>query len=139
MLEELPIPDLKLLDIKQIRISQVGDLLYRYEHGQLPLSFTGYFKLRSMMHDHNKRGASLYRPTKARANLRSFSIKSTGPIIWNTVPSEIRTAVNRFDFKKECEHSLLTHETPLSQIEPPLIPSNLGAGSHQRTALVSCS
>jgi exonuclease III len=92
--------DLKLLKIKQIRVLQIGDFIYRYEHNLLPASFMGYFTLGSQIHTHNTRRATSYRPSRARTNTRKFSMKSSGPQLWNTIPLEIRLSGNRSRFKK---------------------------------------
>lgn len=103
----LPIfKDLNLLELKQIRIFQIGVLFYMYVQNLLPITFAGYFTLTSTIHDHFTRGASLYRPVKARTNIRSFSLKVTGPSVWNALPAEIRASNNKYEFKKRLRHFL---------------------------------
>src|SRR5678815_2724086 len=65
--------DLTLLSLKQIRSLQIGEFIYRYEHNLLPSSFAGYFTLGSQIHGHFTRGATSYRPVKARTNTRAVS------------------------------------------------------------------
>src|SRR5688572_33448297 len=81
---------LKVLNINQIRSYQIAEFLYQFENGALPTSFANYFSKTSDTHNYNTRGASCYRPIKARTNLRSFSIKSTGPKVWNSIPPHIQ-------------------------------------------------
>ena len=39
-----------ILNIEQIKIFQVGEVMYRYHHGLLPLAFRGFFKLCTEIH-----------------------------------------------------------------------------------------
>ena len=92
--------DLNLLNLKQIRSLQIGEFIYRYEHNLLPSSFAGYFTLGSQIHGHFTRRATSYRPVKARTNTREFSIRAAGPLLWNSIPLEIRSSKTRHEFKK---------------------------------------
>ena len=98
---------LKLLNINQIRSHQIADLFHRFENGVLPMSFANYFSKTSDTHNYNTRGASCYRPIKTRTNLRSFSIKSTGPQVWNSIPPHIQKEKNRHHFKQLMKEYLL--------------------------------
>lgn len=98
---------LKLLKINQIKDFQIADLFYCFEHNLLPDSFINYFSKASILHMHDTRGASSYRPIKARTNIRIFSVKSVGPHIWNSLPSQIQAAQNRRQFKRLMKEYLL--------------------------------
>jgi Reverse transcriptase (RNA-dependent DNA polymerase)/Endonuclease-reverse transcriptase len=91
---------LKLLNIEQIKILQVGEFMYRYDHGLLPPAFSDFFHQGTEIHSHFTRNASSYRPVYAHTNTRLFSIKSAGTTIWNKFPSHIRVASNLLLFKK---------------------------------------
>ena len=91
---------LKLLNIEQIKTVQIGEFLYRYEHGLLPLAFRGFFQHGTEIHSYQTRNAKAFRPVFAHTNTRLFSIKSVGTAIWNNLPKDIRDARNLHMFKK---------------------------------------
>src|SRR6218665_991645 len=43
---------LKILNIEQIKTFQVGEFMYKYHHGLLPLAFRGFFKLGTKIHSY---------------------------------------------------------------------------------------
>jgi Reverse transcriptase (RNA-dependent DNA polymerase) len=92
--------DLKLLNIEQIKTLQVGEFMYRYEHGLLPQVFRGFFRLGTEVHSHFTRNAKAYRPLFAHSNTRLFSIKLVGTLTWNKFPLHVRVAPNLQMFKK---------------------------------------
>src|ERR1043165_3670649 len=98
---------LKLLNINQIRNYQIADLFYCFENELLPNLFANYFSKASSTHKHDTRAASLYRPIKTRTTLRSFTIKSLGPQVWNSIPSHIQKEKNRRQFKQLMKELLL--------------------------------
>jgi len=98
---------LNLLSLNQIKKIQIGEFMYKFEHNQLPDTFTKYFTLGSQIHDHHTRNALAYRPVKARTNIRLFSIRINGPIFFNSIPLSIRQAKNRYEFKKKLRQYLI--------------------------------
>ena len=53
--------DFGLLRVEQIRIAQIGEFKYRYDHDLLPLVFNGFFCRTSSIHSYNTRGSNSYR------------------------------------------------------------------------------
>ena len=97
-----------ILTLDQIRILQTGEFMFRYKHGLLPNTFTDYFKTGSATHSYSTRTASNYRPIFAHTNTRKFSIKITGPTVWNNLPADILSASHLLLFKKLLRAHLLT-------------------------------
>src|SRR6218665_1027704 len=85
---------LKILNIEQIKTFQVGEFMYNYHHGLLPLAFRGFFKLGTEIHSYFTRNAGAYRPPFARSNTRFFSIKHVGSLTWNKIPPYIQLLPN---------------------------------------------
>ena len=85
---------LKILNIEQIKTFQVGEFMYKYHHGLLPLAFRGFFKLGTEIHSYFTRNAGAYRPPFARSNTRLFSIKHVGSLMWNKIPPYIQLLPN---------------------------------------------
>jgi len=89
-----------LLRVEQIRIAQIGEFMYRYDHDLLPLVFKGFFCRTSSIHSYYTRGSNSYRRDYAHTNTRLFSIKFTGTLVWNNIPLAIRSSPNLLIFKK---------------------------------------
>ena len=88
------------LNIEQIKKIQISEFMFKFNRGLLPKAFSTYFVMVSDIHAHLTRSAKDYRVTFSRTNIRSFSIKTTGPNIWNDLPSHLRDASNLYSFKK---------------------------------------
>ena len=96
-----------ILTLDQIRVLQTGEFMFRYRHDLLPQTFTDYFNTGSATHSYSTRTASNYRPIFAHTNTRKFSIKITGPTVWNNLPANIHGVSHLLLFKKRlCAHLL---------------------------------
>ena len=87
----------KLLNIKQIRFEQTSQFMYQYINNLLPSSFASYFS--PALHPGLTRGNRDFSIIFAKTNVRKFSIKFQGPVIWNKIPIHIRKATNLTHFK----------------------------------------
>src|SRR6218665_1337885 len=92
---------LNILNIEQIKTFQVGEFMYRYHPGLLPLTFRGFFKLGTEIHSYFTRNTGAYRPPFARSNTRLFYIKHVGTLTWNKLSSYILLLPNVRMFKKQ--------------------------------------
>src|SRR6218665_3428455 len=92
---------LKILNIEQFKTFQVGEFMYRYHHGLLPLALRGFFKLGTEIHSYFTRNAGAYRRPFACSNTRLFSIKHVGSLMWNKIPPYIELLPNVWIFKKQ--------------------------------------
>ena len=92
-----------LLNITQLRFMQTCEFMYRYHNNLLPPSFSSYFN--QLPHTINVRNKHDYRSIYARTNIRKMSIRYQGPLLWNSLPSSIRTSPCHRHFR----HSLRAH------------------------------
>ncbi len=63
--------------------------MYKYHHHLLPTVFDNFFVLSSRVHDHYTRTG-----TNVRTNIRKFSIKFSGPSVWNNIPTQLKLSVS---------------------------------------------
>src|ERR1043165_4798785 len=89
-----------IIKFEQIKLYQSGEFMYRYDHNLLPSVYKVFFSLASEIHSHSTRNLSNYRCIFARTNSRLFSIRVTGPSIWNKIPQGIRQSPSLVLFKK---------------------------------------
>jgi ribonuclease P/MRP protein subunit RPP40 len=91
---------LKLLKFHQIRHFQIAVFMYKFNHSLLPPWYDHYYKIGTDYHSYNTRASKSYRTIFARTNVRRFSIKFSGPRIWNSIPIRIQQVPNFFHFKR---------------------------------------
>src|SRR6218665_849667 len=77
------------LNIEQIKKFLISDFVFKFNRGLLPKAFSTYFVMALDIHAYLTRSARDYRVTFSRTNIRSFSIKTTVPNIWNDLPSHL--------------------------------------------------
>jgi exonuclease III len=91
---------LGILKFEQIKQLQISEFMHRYTFKRLPDVYVNYFNLASDFHSYNTRNQNTYRSEFARTNSRKFSIKYTGPSVWNGLPHDLRSISSRNSFKK---------------------------------------
>src|SRR6218665_1911979 len=92
--------EFQFLRLVQIRLVQIGEFMFRYEHGLLPPTFNNFFLPSFTIHSHQTRGSNLYYKPFAHTNTRLFSIRYTGAQTWNDIPLVIKQLPNFASFKK---------------------------------------
>ena len=75
--------------------------MFCYHNEILPPVFHDLFQCNSQIHSYNTRSANNYRPHACRTNLKKITILYRGPIIWNSLSSDIRNSGSLFTFKKK--------------------------------------
>ena len=91
---------LGILNVEQIKQLQISEFMHRYTYNTLPDVYVNYYNLASDFHSYDTRSVTQYRREFARTNSRKFSIKFTGPSLWNGLPHDLQCISNRTLFKK---------------------------------------
>src|SRR6218665_3751176 len=102
--------DFSILQIHQINEMQRCEFMFRFENNLLQVAFRDFFTTASDIHMHNTRTKDHYRTDFVRTNSRLFSIKCSGPIAWNNLPSDIRRLPTLYLFKKSVRTFLMESE-----------------------------
>ena len=98
----------RILQLEQIKTTQICEFIYRYKVHLLPSTFENYFNLTSSFHRYEVRSADTYRAIPTRTNTRRFSLKCAGPLTWNGLSHDIRNASSLYVFKKLLRAHLLS-------------------------------
>ena len=69
---------------------QVGCFMFQVRHGKLPEYFNNMFFINSDIHMYATQCADDYHVSFSRTNLFKNTIQTAGPILWNTVNSNIK-------------------------------------------------
>jgi hypothetical protein len=100
--------DLKLLKCKDIHNYFTGILVYKQQNGLLPAIFSNYFKKNNNRHGQETRNSNNLFIPRFRLKCGQKSMKYTGVITWNSIPTKIRKANSLSTFKQKYKSFLRT-------------------------------
>jgi hypothetical protein len=89
-----------ILTVYQLNTLQTVTFVYSALNFLLPSKYHDYFSIIANLHSHNLRSKTNLQIYFMKTNLRKFSIKNRGPILWNKVPNDIRSSYSIYSFKK---------------------------------------
>ena len=80
---------------------QLGIFMFLCHINLLPTSLLKYFSLNCNIHSYATRNAANFHMPKVRTSLLHKSIIYQGPVVWNSIPDEIRNSksLNLFKIK----------------------------------------
>ena len=97
----------KLLDLKDINSYMTGVFMYNTMHAPEPTMFTSFYRINNTYHDHNTRGCNDIHVVHAKSNVRNFSMRVNGGILWNSIPKDIRNSPSLSVFKRKLKLYLI--------------------------------
>ena len=98
----------KTLNIYDIHTLLKGLFMYNYSSSNLPCNFDNYFVQNKVIHRYSTRSMDLYRPCLFNYDLARNTIKRQGPLLWNSIDSDLRNARSKFIFKRKYKLHLLS-------------------------------
>ncbi len=93
--------ELNLLQIQNMRNSQVANLVFRQKHNILPAIFANYFTWGNEIHDHVTRNVDKIHVRQPYNDNGKKMMKYQGPHIWNKLPNSVTDAASLPTFKKK--------------------------------------
>jgi len=102
---------LKKLSVIDINKLQIAKFVHSVLNKISAPYFHSWFKTISTVHTHGTRtGNNVFVPY-AKTNLRKFSIAVAGPLVWNTIPDDIRSIFNCDIFTSKLKTYLMNQKT----------------------------
>ena len=96
----------KNLNVTEINVLQTSLFMYKLYNRLLPENF--YFLcLNNDLHQHHTRSHNNFHLISVKTNIRKFSLKFQGSVIWNKIPEIYRFAVAISSFKKLVKDCLI--------------------------------
>ena len=92
---------LKILKLFDIFRFQVGKIMFLFKKGRLLIAFNNLFMIRSQLHSYNTRNSRSFCTFSCRTNIKQFAIRIQGPLLFNSLNSEIFNAANISLFKSK--------------------------------------
>ena len=97
----------RILNVFDINDYIIGTFMYEYMNGNLPNTFQTFFQFNRDIHNYDVRNADDIHVPYGRLDIRRFSIKISGAIIWNALPGCIKNASSIHVFKREFRKYLI--------------------------------
>ena len=91
----------------RLREKKIAETLYKVSTNTAPESFMSVFRRNDEIHQHDTRHASQLVTETRRLTSSGFSIKFTGPKIWNYLPNTLRNANSLPEFKSKIKSFLM--------------------------------
>ena len=98
----------EILKFSDIYLYQVGKFMYLFKRSLLPNYFRDMFTLASQLHSHYTRNCNLFYIPPCRTNIRNFSIRFQGPMLFNSLSPEIQNGESISLFAKRFKKFLLS-------------------------------
>ena len=87
---------------------ETGVFMYKYSKGSLPDGFNNFFITRSEKHDYHTRYKDHYHETtNARTFFSDHSIRTYGPILWNSLDNNVRKSNSIKHFTNQYKTKLM--------------------------------
>jgi hypothetical protein len=91
---------------------ELGAFMYKYSTNQLPNSFDNFFTKRSDIHSYHTRSRDKYNHTRNKKVFTDQSIRTTGPLIWNSLNDNIKLAHSIKQFRNKYKSNLISTYMP---------------------------
>ena len=90
----------KILNINSINDYSRAIFWYNFTRSNLPTMFQNYFDYNREYHPYNTRYRNDLHTASYNLDVRKFSIRAAGPVLWNALPREIRDSPTVHSFKR---------------------------------------
>lgn len=87
---------------------ELGVFMYKYNTNKLPICFDGYFVKRTDIHDYHTRNANDYCLTKNRKVFSDQSVRTFGPILWNSLHQNMKLSKSIKHFRNQFKNQLIS-------------------------------
>jgi hypothetical protein len=87
---------------------ELGVFMYKYSKEQLPSIFTCFFTKRSDIHDYQTRSINNLNLTRNKKVFSDNAVRTTGPILWNTLDNVIKNSKTAKHFRKEFKTEMIS-------------------------------
>jgi hypothetical protein len=97
----------KILKIHEIYELQLAVIMYKHSRALLPYPLLQLFIPHNKFHNYNTRNRNNPHVPRHKLEVGKRSIAHMGPLIWNSIPNQIRTIKTLFSFKRVIKTTLL--------------------------------
>ena len=99
--------NLNVLKVTEINVLQTSLFIYKPYNRLLPENFSSFLSLNNDLHQHHTRPHNNFHLISVKTNIRKFSLKFRGSVIWSKIPELYRFAISISSFKKLVKDCLI--------------------------------
>ena len=96
-----------VLNVYDMYKLETGVFMYKYSKGSLPDGFNNFFTTRYEIHDYHTRYKDHYHQTRNARTFSDHSIRTYGPILWNSLDNNVRKSNSIKHFKNQYKTKLM--------------------------------
>ena len=100
---------LKLLKLRDMYTLEIAKFMYKCVIRDIPEPLSNIYTVTNRVHGHDTRQNEHFRPSISRLKSSTQSVLYKGPVIWNSIPSEIIETNNLQSFSYKIRISLLNN------------------------------
>ena len=95
-----------VLTVDDMYLLELGVFMFRYSKSELPTVFNDYFTKRSDIHRYQTRHVNDLNLTHNKKAFSDHSIRTSGPILWNSLEKTLRTSKSIKHFRNQLKQKL---------------------------------
>ena len=96
-----------ILTVTDTYTLELGVFMFKYHINDLPVVFNDYFKKRSDIHDYQTRHVNDLNITFHKKSFTDGSIRSRGPLLWNSLSCEIKESKSVKQFRNQLKQNII--------------------------------
>ena len=86
---------------------ELGVFMFRSSINDLPNAFKDFFSRRSQVHDYQTRHVNNYNITFNKKSFSDRAIRTTGPILWNSLHESLKESKTIKHFRKNMKETII--------------------------------
>ena len=98
---------LNILTVTDMYTMELGVFMYKFTINDLPVAFNSFFKRRSEIHNYPTRQLDDFNQTKNKRVFSDQSVKTQGPILWNSLSKSIKSCKSLNNFRTQIKNQLI--------------------------------
>ena len=98
-----------ILNVNDMYSLELGVFMYKYSINDLPNAFNDYFTKRSDIHGYKTRHVNDLNLTKNKKHFSDHSVRTTGPILWNSIDKKIINSKTVKQFRNQYKKTLISN------------------------------
>ena len=98
-----------VLTVDDMYLLELGVFMFKYSKSELPTVFNDYFTKRSDIHRYQTRHLNDLNLTHNKKTFSDHSIRTSGPILWNSLDKTIKTSKSIKQFRIQLKQKLISN------------------------------
>ena len=97
----------RMLNVHDINEYCIGIFMYNTINSNVPTLFENFFRQNNNIHRYETRISQNLHLTKCKSNVRKFSVRINGAMVWNSLPEDLKQSHSLLIFKKRLRKHII--------------------------------